>query len=260
MDTTSCFECGQPAHVQHHVIPQSRGGTKTVPLCNGCHSLVHDAKLVHSQYLIDIGKQRVREIRKNPELMDMIKSLPKSESAKRLKINRKTVYYLLEELGLHKNEGRGCDQKITPELLDNIKQLRENGASWNKVEKETGLSHTHLYRIIKEFGWYDGKYGGKSRDRDSYRTLTPDKVEEAKRLREQGKTWEEVAATLGVDRTTLYKHGVAQQYKPLRGKITPEKKELAIKLKREGKSWKEIAAELGVSIGAIFSNKIHKQV
>jgi hypothetical protein len=38
---TACFECGAPATCEHHVIPRSRGGTKTVPLCGGCHGLAH---------------------------------------------------------------------------------------------------------------------------------------------------------------------------------------------------------------------------
>lgn len=36
-----CFECGKPATEEHHVIPQVYGGTKTVPLCGGCHDRVH---------------------------------------------------------------------------------------------------------------------------------------------------------------------------------------------------------------------------
>jgi hypothetical protein len=36
-----CFECGKPATEDHHVIPQVLGGTKTIPLCGGCHALVH---------------------------------------------------------------------------------------------------------------------------------------------------------------------------------------------------------------------------
>jgi hypothetical protein len=37
-----CFECGsvKPLH-NHHVVPRSRGGTKTVPLCYECHARVH---------------------------------------------------------------------------------------------------------------------------------------------------------------------------------------------------------------------------
>ena len=39
-----CFECGSTENIhQHHVVPQSKGGTKTIPLCNNCHSVVHDA-------------------------------------------------------------------------------------------------------------------------------------------------------------------------------------------------------------------------
>jgi len=36
-----CFECGNPATENHHVIPKSLGGTKTVPLCSLCHMKVH---------------------------------------------------------------------------------------------------------------------------------------------------------------------------------------------------------------------------
>ena len=37
-----CFECGKPSEFNHHVVPVSSGGTKTVPLCAICHGLVHD--------------------------------------------------------------------------------------------------------------------------------------------------------------------------------------------------------------------------
>jgi len=39
--TDPCFECGQPAECDHHIVPQSRGGTKTVPLCGACHAKAH---------------------------------------------------------------------------------------------------------------------------------------------------------------------------------------------------------------------------
>jgi len=37
----ACFECGEPATSRHHVVPKSRGGTKTVPLCSRCHDMAH---------------------------------------------------------------------------------------------------------------------------------------------------------------------------------------------------------------------------
>jgi DNA invertase Pin-like site-specific DNA recombinase len=39
-----CFECDQPATYQHHVVPESLGGTKTVPLCGHCHPKAHGEK------------------------------------------------------------------------------------------------------------------------------------------------------------------------------------------------------------------------
>ena len=36
-----CFECGKKAHHNHHVIPRSLGGKKTIPLCHKCHGLAH---------------------------------------------------------------------------------------------------------------------------------------------------------------------------------------------------------------------------
>lgn len=37
----TCFECDAPAEHQHHVVPKSRGGTRTVPLCGPCHAKAH---------------------------------------------------------------------------------------------------------------------------------------------------------------------------------------------------------------------------
>ena len=38
----TCFECDAPCDHMHHVVPRSLGGTRTVPLCERCHGLVHD--------------------------------------------------------------------------------------------------------------------------------------------------------------------------------------------------------------------------
>jgi hypothetical protein len=48
-----CFECGKPAENNHHVVPKSRGGTKTVPLCAACHALIHDKPITSSQLTKD---------------------------------------------------------------------------------------------------------------------------------------------------------------------------------------------------------------
>lgn len=39
-----CFECDRPAVHEHHVVPKSRGGGRTVPLCEKCHAKAHHRK------------------------------------------------------------------------------------------------------------------------------------------------------------------------------------------------------------------------
>ena len=53
MSIGECFECGQKAVFDHHVIPKELGGTKTVPLCSDCHGKVHDKDLTSMKVLRD---------------------------------------------------------------------------------------------------------------------------------------------------------------------------------------------------------------
>jgi hypothetical protein len=57
----TCWECGAgpPLH-DHHVVPRSRGGTKTVPLCEPCHGKVHDKDMVISA-MIREAHARIRK-------------------------------------------------------------------------------------------------------------------------------------------------------------------------------------------------------
>ena len=48
-----CFECDAIAEHDHHVIPRSRGGKKTVPLCVRCHSKAHGKKMAHNSLTKD---------------------------------------------------------------------------------------------------------------------------------------------------------------------------------------------------------------
>ncbi|MDD7913775.1 HNH endonuclease [Polaribacter ponticola] len=44
INTSKCFECGEEATEDHHIIPRVYGGTKTIPLCSSCHMKVHGIK------------------------------------------------------------------------------------------------------------------------------------------------------------------------------------------------------------------------
>jgi len=52
MTEYTCFECGSEEDIHHHhVVPKSLGGTKTIPLCSRCHSLVHGTDLTSTSIL-----------------------------------------------------------------------------------------------------------------------------------------------------------------------------------------------------------------
>lgn len=49
MQSEGCFECGSSDSLHaHHVVPRSKGGTRTVMLCERCHGLVHSRDLTTS--------------------------------------------------------------------------------------------------------------------------------------------------------------------------------------------------------------------
>ncbi len=52
----SCFECGKVGQGDfHHVVPKSKGGTRSVFLCLYHHGLVHGIKRVHHKELQAAG-------------------------------------------------------------------------------------------------------------------------------------------------------------------------------------------------------------
>jgi len=62
INTKICFECGSDKNVhQHHIIPKSLGGTKTIPLCETCHGRVHQKDLVKFNNLAKEGRKRYVE-------------------------------------------------------------------------------------------------------------------------------------------------------------------------------------------------------
>lgn len=56
-----CFECDSTPTLNHHVVPASKGGTKTVPLCAECHAKVHDIRAVSTPELTRRALRRMKE-------------------------------------------------------------------------------------------------------------------------------------------------------------------------------------------------------
>jgi hypothetical protein len=106
-----CFECGEPAECDHHVVPKSLGGTKTIPLCLECHGLVHERDFVRHKRLQMIGIAKAKAagkftgrkagtLKKNPSEVVQLREdgLTAQEIADRTGISLRTVFrYLLKE-------------------------------------------------------------------------------------------------------------------------------------------------------------------
>ena len=77
-----CFECETTEDLhEHHVVPRSRGGTKTVTLCYQCHMKAHgkDGKGLNHKRLAREGlaqakKQGVKLGANNPKVMKGLKA------------------------------------------------------------------------------------------------------------------------------------------------------------------------------------------
>lgn len=60
IDLSKCFECDEPMKDMHHVVPKSKGGKRTLPLCAKCHGLVHDRNFLKHRQLHMEGVQRAK--------------------------------------------------------------------------------------------------------------------------------------------------------------------------------------------------------
>ena len=60
-----CYTCLGPVEHWHHVVPYSIGGNITLPLCEKCHSKIHNKDLVKMQALATAGARKLALAGKN---------------------------------------------------------------------------------------------------------------------------------------------------------------------------------------------------
>jgi hypothetical protein len=58
----ACFECGSYSNIHyHHVVPETLGGTRAIPLCIICHGKVHGRDFLKHRELQRIGIERAKK-------------------------------------------------------------------------------------------------------------------------------------------------------------------------------------------------------
>lgn len=121
-----CFECEKPAKANHHVIPKSLGGTRTIPLCLECHSKVHQKDLV-SMYTL--AKNKLEEVRKRGGDMG---GKPKPWQTR----DEKT------------KELKECPEKLRK--LRDINRLMTEGRTGKEISGLMGMSAPTISRHVKQ--------------------------------------------------------------------------------------------------------------
>jgi len=115
-----CFECEKTEDQieihNHHVIPKSKGGIKTVPLCCECHGLVHGKKMMNMGNLI---KKALKERKE--------KGLPVSHPPYGFQVGADG--YLVEEPTEHQTWNRVMEIRSEPIHSG----LSSRGLSWRLV-------------------------------------------------------------------------------------------------------------------------------
>ena len=107
-----CFECGEPAVVEHHIVPRIREGTRTVDLCEKCHNKAHNRD-------------------DNLSLISLTKDALKQKKQKRERIGSIPWGYELSKDKIH------LLPNINEQKMINIaKKLRNSGLSLNKIGRE----------------------------------------------------------------------------------------------------------------------------
>ncbi len=57
-----CFDCGSNQDIHyHHVVPETKGGTMTLPLCIICHGKVHNRDFLKIKELQKIGIEKAKK-------------------------------------------------------------------------------------------------------------------------------------------------------------------------------------------------------
>lgn len=138
-----CVECGSKTNIVfHHLIPQSKGGRFTLPVCQMCHDRIHGVKKPRNISLSKLTKDGLKRAKLrgvtlgNPRYQEAI---PKAvEAWKQLATERNTelrkvVQETIKKTGLSK-------------LADIAEALNLRGI---KTNRGCQFTPTHIHRLLK---------------------------------------------------------------------------------------------------------------
>tara|TARA_R110000782_G_scaffold269261_1_gene367070 strand:- start:40 stop:471 length:432 start_codon:yes stop_codon:yes gene_type:complete len=138
-----CFECEATEDLQeHHPVPRSRGGTKTVTLCYECHMKAHGrtGKGLNHSRLTKEGLQRAKQNGVNLGTPDWKLCLPNAWEQNKSRANayalqmeglimndhsQNQMAKILNDAGLKTRRGKKWTHKGIGDLRKRIKKFKE---------------------------------------------------------------------------------------------------------------------------------------
>lgn len=113
-----CIECGSIDSIHyHHIVPEVKGGTATIPLCYICHGKVHDRDFKNYRELQKIGIEKAR--------------------AEGKYVGRKPGTTVDDEKFLNKP------------MIKEIKELLELGVSYSTISEKLKCSKSTIVKVKK---------------------------------------------------------------------------------------------------------------
>jgi hypothetical protein len=143
-----CYECGSTEDIQyHHIIPESKGGGMTIPLCIICHGKVHDVDFVKMKKLQKEGIERAKQNGVYSETIEEFLSKPSHSEAVRL---IDTWRFDIDQICQMVNLSKSTVKKIYKIMDDN--DLRTNKQRYYPYVEEVLETEYSIF-----FDWDDHK-------------------------------------------------------------------------------------------------------
>ena len=138
-----CFECGYKGAElhRHHVVPRSRSGTQTVPLCGICHAHAHHRnKNMTTSALVKESFRRRRE--EDPDLKFGNPNLYAEQGAKAIAVRQSNA----EKFNFHI---KAVSEKLKNEGYNTVaaQVLRLNELNFRSRRGEE-FNYQSLYRVL----------------------------------------------------------------------------------------------------------------
>ncbi len=128
------------------------------------------------------------------------KGVPVEEIAEKACINRATIYSILRRHGIQPSRKTRRSRELTPEEEKKLVEEYLSGIPVQELMEKYGLSATKLYNILSKYGVPRRA----PRRSHSHRRITPEEVEEIRKLYEQGASVYEIAKRLKRPISTVY--------------------------------------------------------